>query len=221
MQRLVIVGAGGQARDIAWLVEEINARAPSYEVLGFVVSDVSRLGPHDSQDRVLGDYAWLDAHAGDVDALALGIGTPAARLKVASELSSRYPDLAWPTLVHPSVQLDFGSARVAEGVSICAGVVGTVNLVFEPFSLVNPGCTLGHEAHMGRGVVINHGANLAGAVVLEEGVLVGSGAQVLQYLRVGARATVGAGAVVTKNVHEDTTVVGIPARPLVKPRPEG
>ena len=51
------------------------------------------------------------------------------------------------------------------------------------------------------------------------GVLVGTGARVLQYLQVGEGATVGAGAVVTKNVPAGQVVVGVPARPLERAEP--
>jgi serine acetyltransferase len=49
-------------------------------------------------------------------------------------------------------------------------------------------------------------------VVIEDEVLIGTGAQVLQYLKIGSGATVGAGAVVIRNVAENTTVIGVPAR---------
>ncbi len=52
---------------------------------------------------------------------------------------------------------------------------------------------------------------------LEDGAIVGSGAQVLGPITVGRNARVGANAVVTKDVPEGATVVGIPGR-VVQPR---
>jgi serine O-acetyltransferase len=50
---------------------------------------------------------------------------------------------------------------------------------------------------------------------LLDGVIVGSGAQVLGPITVGERARVGANAVVTKDVPEGATMVGIPAKPML------
>ena len=51
-----------------------------------------------------------------------------------------------------------------------------------------------------------------GAPILEEGVYVGAGAKVLGSIRIGARAQIGANAVVLKDVPAGATAVGIPAR---------
>jgi len=52
-----------------------------------------------------------------------------------------------------------------------------------------------------------------GCPVLENDVIVGCGARVLGPIRVGARAVIGANAVVLDDVPPDTVVTGIPAKP--------
>lgn len=218
MKRIAVVGAGGFAREVAWLIRDLNRVTRQFEFLGYLVSDMSRLCETDSREEVLGDFNWLDG-GNRADALVFGIGTPQTKLNLAAELGLCFPRLEWPTLIHPTVQVDLGSSRFERGVVMCAGSVGTVSLEFHEFSMINLLCTIGHESRIGRGAVLNPAVNISGGVTIGEGVLIGTGAQVLQYINVGDNATVGAGAVVNKDVEAGATVVGVPAKAIIKQYP--
>jgi serine O-acetyltransferase len=84
---------------------------------------------------------------------------------------------------------------------------------------------IGETAEIGDNVTIYQNVTLGGTnpstgvggkrhPTLCDGVVIGSGAQVLGPIEVGPGARVGANAVVTKDVLANTTVVGIPARPV-------
>ncbi len=216
--RIAVVGAGGNAREIAAVIRDLaRSGQGDFEFAGYVVSDLSCLGPYDSRDQVQGDFEWLRSDR--VDALAMGCGDPAVKLKLAGQLCSALPSLEWPVLVHPSVLIDRDTARLERGAILCVGVVATVNVSVGEFSQLNFGCTVGHETHIGRGCLVNPGANLSGGVVLEDEVMIGTGAQVLQYRHIGKGAKVGAGSVVVEDVPAGVTVIGIPAKPMSKRAP--
>jgi len=216
-KRLIIIGAGGFAREVRWLAEDITESTDNpacFEFTGYVVSDLEKIGKNDSGEDVLGDFKWLLDNTNALDCLAIGVGSPVARNEIASDLERSFGPEYWPSLIHPSAQFDRKTCTVSRGVLICANVVGTVNISFKEFSIINLSCTIGHEAVIGRATTLNPMANISGGVTLGESVLVGTGAQVLQYLDVGSNSTIGAGAVVNKPVISGTTVVGIPAKPI-------
>ena len=68
-----------------------------------------------------------------------------------------------------------------------------------------------HDCEFGNYNLFNPGVNLSGGIEVENEVLLGTGAQVLQYLKIEEKSTIGAGSVVTKNVDNNSTYVGIPA----------
>lgn len=215
-RRFVVLGAGGQAREIAALIDDLSRAGEDVGVEGFVVSDLGKLNERDSRDRVLGDLSWLRSNRERFSALALGVGAPAVRLMFADLLLQHFDESWWPALIHPTAIYDAASCRFGAGTVVAPGVIATVNVVMEPFSFANFGCTLGHEARIGRGSIVNPGANISGGVSIGTGVLIGAGAQVLQYRTVGDAARVGAGAVVTRDVRPGLTVIGCPARERVK-----
>ncbi len=210
MRPIVVYGAGGLAREVEWLIRRINRVTPRWEFAGYVVTDRSEVGLNHSAERVIGDESWL-LERDDMD-VALGIGSPQARLAIGRRLSERFSDDHFPALYDPSAIADEDSLVMEPGSVITAGCVLTVGCVMQRFSYLNLDCTVGHEGVIGEGSVLNPSVNVSGGVTIGAGVLVGTGAQILQYVQVGDRSIVGAGAMVHRDVPEGVTVVGVPAR---------
>jgi sugar O-acyltransferase (sialic acid O-acetyltransferase NeuD family) len=212
----VIIGAGGQAREALDVFEAVNARAPVWQVLGFLV-EPGHHGPDETPGGrpILGDLAWLSGR-GDVEALC-AVGPPELRRRLvarAAEHGARFC-----SLVHPG-------AAVSEAAAIGAG------------TLVSAGCVVTHQARLGDHVHLNVQSSVSHDAVLEdyatlapgvhvcgharvgEGAWLGVGADVVDRVRVGAWSVVGAGTVVLEDVPPNTTVVGQPGR-IVSTREDG
>ena len=73
-------------------------------------------------------------------------------------------------------------------------------------------CVLSHDDIIGNYVTLDPNSNLLGYVTVGDITEIGTGAQVLPGKKVGSGVSVGAGAVVTKDLDDYCTAVGVPAK---------
>ena len=95
-------------------------------------------------------------------------------------------------------------------------------------STLGPGVKMGHFSYMGNATVGAHTNIGAGTITcnydgekkypteIGENAFIGSDTMLVAPLKIGARSHTGAGAVVTKDIPEDTLAVGMPARAIRK-----
>ncbi len=210
MKKLVIVGGGGFAREILWLIEDINKAATGqeapYQVLGVISRDTEG---HMQGLPILGDDAWAFDHLDKQVRFVLAVGDSQARAGIA--LAYLQHGLHPLRLVHPSVVMS-DEVQMGAGAIICAGAVLTVNIQLGDFCVVNLNVTVGHDCKLGDFVTLNPGVHLSGGVEIGDLSVLGTGAVVLPGLSVGERSIVGAGAVVTESLDGGATYLGVPAR---------
>lgn len=205
MKKLVIIGAGGFAREV---LDVINAGG-SEPFAGWIVE--RQFAQEDVRGApVLGDIDWLIEHRDEYEAIC-GIGDPGVRRRLAEQAERGGVRFSWVT--HPNYVAG-EPVEPGPGSVLCANVVLTNNVRIGRHVHLNLATTVGHDAVIGDFVTTAPGVHISGNVTIGEGAYLGTGAVVLEKLTIGPGAIIGAGAVVTKDVPPGITVVGIPARPL-------
>ncbi len=81
--------------------------------------------------------------------------------------------------------------------------------------VINHGVKIGKNLSIAHGVTLGTaGVGKTGAPVIGDNVFIGAGAKIIGNISVGNNVKIGANAVVTKDVPDNATAVGIPARVL-------
>jgi len=211
LKDIVIIGAGGHAKEIAFLIDAINLEQSAWNLLGFIGKEPSEIGRMDGKYSVIADESFFRTHHGELN-VVVAIGNPQKVRLIYSGLMKEFTNLKFPNLVHPSVNIDPGDVSLGIGNIICAGNIFTTDISIGSFNCINRSCNISHDVKIGDFCTINPGANISGGVIIQDACLIGTGSTILQYLTVAESAIVGAGAVVVKDVLPRTIVVGVPAR---------
>lgn len=208
MKDIVIIGAGGFGREVAWLIEDINKIEPQWNILGFVDDNVDIIGAELNGYKVLGNVDWLLNQKLHV---VNAIGDPVTKKSAMNRLLAS--ENKYPILIHPSV-IYSDSVNFGEGSIICAGCIITVDIEIGKHVIVNLDCTIGHDAKIGNYSTILPSVNVSGFVNISKCVSVGTGSAIIQGVSIGENTIVGAGSVVIRDLPADCTAVGSPAKPI-------
>jgi len=211
----VILGAGGVAHEIAWLMGDTQGTTAKAIIPdAFVVSDADWV-PNVSIDDVpvlSESQLFLNASGQTVD-VYVAVGRPLVKRRALAAIHGRLK-CSFPTLVHHRVSIDHreGKVSIGQGTIIYPGASLTTQISIGDFVHMNPGATVAHDCTIGDFTTLCPGALVSGHVKIGSGCFIGAGAIIKEGVTIADDCLIGAGAVVVNDIKESGTWMGIPAR---------
>jgi len=195
-KKIVIYGASGFGREVAWLIQSCN----DYEVVCFIDDDTSKQGTFLNDIPVMSLENACKQFSGAF--VVGGVGVPKTRQLLMEK--TRAAGFRFETIIHPGVERSQW-IEVSIGTVICAGNILTTNITLGKHVQINLDCTIGHDVVMGSYTTLAPGVHVSGWVHFGKRVYVGTGAVIIngteeKPITIGDDAVIGAGACVTKSI---------------------
>lgn len=207
MKELIIIGAGGLAREVYDLALDVLDKR-EFRIKGFL-SD----GPSNIQD--LGYPPVLETVANYIpkktDVFLCAIGNVKDRKKTTSIILNNGGKFI--NLIHPTAIVS-KSAVIGDGVIIKAFCVIDSDVNIGDFCYLQSSVIIGHDSKIGPFGQLNSFVFIAGNIEVGELCSLNAGARLIQGIKIGDEGVVGMGSVVIRSVKPRTTVFGNPAKLL-------
>ena len=143
--------------------------------------------------------------------MIVSIGVNRIRKMIVERLKANNPAIEFMSAIHPSAVIS-PSARIGEGTVVMAGAVINADAVIGNHCIVNTGATVDHDCVIEDYCHVAPGVHISGCTHVGEGTWIGVGSSVIQCLSIGKKCMIGAGSVVVKNVPNNVTAFGNPAK---------
>ena len=201
-EKLIIIGAGNVG---GFLALNQHLFQMSYNIIGFLDDDTSKIGKSFWGIPVLGDIGKIEDYKDF--SVVIGISNPRIKEKVLERIGEDYN---FPNFIA-------NNAWISDNVSMGKGVIVYPNVsinyesTVEDFVIINMNCAIGHNTTMGKGTSLAPGVNFAGFTNVGQFVNVGIGAATIQSVHIGRGAVIGGQSMLIKDVEPSATYIGVPA----------
>ncbi|GAA4080578.1 acetyltransferase [Flavobacterium cheonanense] len=206
MKNLIIIGAGGLAREIYDLAKICSKNETLFKIKGFLSKDdtgIEAMG----YPKILSNV--IDYSVEENDCFFCAIGDVIVRKRVVETIISKGGEFI--NLIHPTAIVS-PSVKLGIGIGIKSHCVISSDVEIDSFSFLQSSVIMGHDVKIGKFCQINSFAFFAGYVKINNNATINAGAKLLQNVVVEEQAIVGMGSVVISKVKAGTTVFGNPAK---------
>ena len=208
---MIIIGAKGFAKELLQVIDDNHELTDSLCFFDDINQDMPELLY--GKFKLLHSFNELKNYFNQYSPeFVLGIGNPLSRQNLCNKAINAGGKLS-SIISRTSFISKFG---VILGNGLCV----MQNVIIENDAQIGEGCLVhtasmvSHDVHIGCFSEISPGVKLLGRVIVGDRCSIGTNAVILPSIKIGSNVKVGAGAVVTKDLRDNITVVGIPAREI-------
>jgi sugar O-acyltransferase (sialic acid O-acetyltransferase NeuD family) len=213
LQDIAIYGAGGFGKEVACILNKINEKEPTWNLLGFFDDGVAA-GTHISHfGKALGNCDTLNAWEKPL-AIAFAIGSPRILELLVGKIKN--PQVHFPNIIHPEVFFaDPISLKMGQGNVVVRGCSFSVDVSVGDFNQFNSISALAHDVVVGSYNVFMPLTRVSGEAQIGNSNVFGLNTLILQGIKIGNRVRTGPGAVLMTKPKEGNLYMGNPARKTI------
>jgi sugar O-acyltransferase (sialic acid O-acetyltransferase NeuD family) len=209
--KVVFLGAANP--ETGRMIKVIEKVQPNFQVKGFIDNDPEKKGKNFLGYPIFGGFEVVNDLIDD-DTYFVNLITRNTKVRYETSKILSQKGCKFTNFIHPSV--DCTDVNLGVGNYIQEGVQIQACTTIRDNTSIHMGSLIAHESVIGNSVFISPGACISGIVTIGDGSLIGTNATILPRLKIGKWSTVGAGAVVFKDVPDYCTVLGNPAKLVLK-----
>jgi sugar O-acyltransferase (sialic acid O-acetyltransferase NeuD family) len=210
MDKIAIYGAGGFGKEVACILNKINEKKPTWDLIGFI-DDGLELGTKVSHfGEILGGIDYLNNFQEEVS-IVFAIGVPRILKLIVDKINN--PLIQFPNIIHPDVFVaDEKSLIMGKGNVIVRACSFSCDVRLGDFNQMNSISSLAHDVTVGSYNVFMPLSRISGGTKIGDLNLFGIGSVILQNLIVGNNTRISAGSYLMRNTKDGFLYAGNPAK---------
>lgn len=207
MKNLIIIGARGAGREARDVAKASRGYGTEWIIKGFLDDKKDALDGFKGFEPILASVE--DYMPQENDVFICPLGNPEYKKKYSGIITAKGGKFL--NLIPPSCELN-ENIKMGQGVIINNFSAVSAGAEIGDMVTIQSHVIVGHDAKIGACCQVSSFSFIGGYAVLGECVTVSPGSVIIDRVNVGDHSIIGAGSVVIKNVKENTTVFGNPAR---------
>jgi len=207
MDKAIIVGAGTYGQVYAEYLKD----SKQYEIIGFLDDDANKHGQNVNGISVIGSVSELNNMKDNQEiAVFVPIGNNKTRIDILN--NAKTLNFKTPSFIHSSVCIH-STVKIGASVYILPVTNIMPHTIIEDNVMISMGVNIAHHTTLRCGCFLSQGVNVGASIVICEKAFLGIGSTIMTGIKgIGINATIGAGAVIIKDVPSNAVVVGNPGQ---------